>query len=161
MAYEILNHPAPVGGRVHFRRSEPEDEPSEYVSPMKLAQDGIAFAYVDGSKLSEEEALNSLGIQLRTENPPYEPHPPLGMKGWYRFMDDLETLSERAGGLVIIVDNAAPLFANAASWVFELITIWVHQLAGWQRRRLPCHLVFQMEPDPSVQSTYGQGTNGS
>jgi hypothetical protein len=154
--YEYLDHPALVGGRIHFRRTKPDDDPTQYVARARLVEQGIAFAYVQAETATETEALNSLGQQLGTDNPPYDPHPPAGMLGWYRFMDDLETLSEREGGMVIVVDRAANLFANPASWAFELITVWVLQLPGWQRRKLPCHLVFQMDPDPAVAAKYGQ-----
>jgi hypothetical protein len=153
--YEYLDHPAPVGGRVHFRHKEGDDDPASYVRPAKLASRGIAFAYIDASAVGEYEALNSLGRQLRTDHPPYEPNPPAGMKGWYRFMDDLETISEHEAGMVIIIDNAMGLFIDPKSWAFELITVWVLQLPGWQRRRLPCHLSFQMDPDPAVEAIYG------
>lgn len=161
MPYETLDHPAPVGGRIAFRRTEPDDNPADYVTPSRLAAQGIAIAYIDGSSVNEAEALNSLGRQLQTDNPPYDPHPPKGMKGWYRFMDDLEALGEREAGMVIVVDNAAPLFADPASWVYELITVWVLQLERWQRRRAPCHLAFQMDTDPAVASIYGASRNGS
>lgn len=155
MAYEILDHPAPVGGRIAFRHNEPDDDSTEYVRPARLAAQGITFAYIDGSSVNEAEALNSLGRQLHTDNPPYDPHPLKGMKGWYRLMDDLETLSEHQAGMVIVINNAAPLFADPASWVFELITVWVLQLSGWKRRGVPCHLVFQMDTNPAVASIYG------
>ncbi|HEY0597249.1 hypothetical protein [Sphingopyxis sp.] len=155
MPYEYLDHTAPVGGRIHFRHRGDDDDPQTYVTPAALAKRGLAFAYLDAAKVNETEALNSLGQQLVTDHPPYTPNPPVGMKGWYRFMDDLETLAEREAGMVIIVDNAADLFATAGSWVFELITIWVLQLPGWQRRKLPCHLAFQMEADPHVKAIYG------
>jgi hypothetical protein len=161
MPYEYLDHPAPVGGRIVFRHNEPDDDPAEYVTPARLAAQGITFAYIDGSSVNEAEALNSLGRQLRTDNPPYDPHPAQGMKGWYRFMDDLETLGEREAGMVIVVDNAAPLFAKPGSWVFELITVWVLQLKRWQRRGVPCHLAFQMDTNPAVAAIYGTTTNGS
>ena len=161
MPYEILDHPAPVGGRIAFRRNEPDDDPAAYVTPARLVARGIAFAYIDGGSLDEAAALSSLGCQLRTDNPPYDPHPSTGMNGWYRFMDDLETMSERVPGMVIVIDNAAPLFADPASWVFELITVWVLQLKGWQRRAAPCHLAFQMEPDAAVASIYGVDAKGS
>ncbi len=156
MAYEHLDHPATVGGRIHFRRSAPDDDPDVWLFPARLAEQGIRFAYIPADAVDEYEALNSLGRQLGTENPPYDPDPPAGTKGWYRFMDDLETVSQRDAGLVIIIDDAASLFANPASWVFELITVWVLQLPGWQRRKLPCHLVFQMVADPNVQAIYGR-----
>lgn len=155
MAYEYLDHPAPVGGRIHFRHSNPDDDPAEYVSRPRLTEQGIAFAYVAADTVNEYEALNSLALQLGTDNPPYDPDPPAGMKGWLRFMDDLETLSEREAGMVIIIDKAAKLFADPASWGFELITSWVLQLPGWQRRKVPCHLVFQMDSDPAVKVIYG------
>lgn len=139
MPYEILDHPAAIGGRIAFRHNEPDDDPAEYVTPTILASQGIKFAYIDASKVTEVEALNSLGRQLQTDHPPYDPHPQKGMKGWYRFMDDLETLADREAGMVIVVDNAAPLFADPASWGFELITVWVLQLARCSpeaRRRL-------------------------
>lgn len=161
MPYEIFDHSAPVGGRIAFRHSEPDDDPAEYVTPARLITQGIRFAYLDGSRLNEVEALNSLGRQLQTDHPPYDPLPAKGMKGWYRFMDDLETLAEREAGMVIVVDNAAPLFADPASWVFELITVWVLQLPRWQRRGVPCHLAFQMDKNSAVASTYGTNPNGS
>ena len=154
MAYEYLDHPD-LGGRIHFR-SGASGDPASYVGPEKLAERGIACAYLHGAGLSEYEALNSLGAQLRTDHPPYDPHPPAGALGWYRFMDDLETMSQREAGMVIIVDRAAKLFADPASWVFELITIWVLQLPGWQKRNRPCHLIFQMDHDPAVETIYGR-----
>jgi hypothetical protein len=161
MPYETLDHPAPVGGRIAFRHNEPDDNPAEYVKPAGLAAQGIAFAYIDGSSVNEAEALNSLGHQLQTDNPPYDPHPSRGMKGWYRFMDDLETLGEREAGMVIVVDNAAQLFADPTSWVFELVTVWVLQLKRWQQRGVPCHLAFQMDTDPAVALIYGPTPDGS
>lgn len=155
MAYEILDHPD-LGGRIHFRRADPGDDPSDYVGPEKLAERGIAWAYLDASKVNEYEALNSLGRQLRTDHLPYDPHPTAGMPGWYRFMDDLETLSQREAGMVIVVDSAASSFADPRSWAFELITVWVLQLPEWQKRNHPCHLIFQMDPDPAVETIYGR-----
>ncbi|TSB04976.1 hypothetical protein [Sphingorhabdus contaminans] len=155
MAYEYLDHPD-FGGRVHFRRAASDDDPADYVGPETLAERGIVWAYLDATKVNEYEALNSLGRQLRTDNPPYEPHPPTGILGWYRFMDDLETLSQRESGMVIVVNNAANLFTDPRSWVFELITVWVLQLPGWQKRNHPCHLIFQMEQDPSVEAIYSR-----
>ena len=110
--------------------------------PSKLEAKGIAFAYIDGGNTGEDEALNSLGRQLQTDHPPYDPDPPSGTSGWIRFMDDLETLSFREAGVVIVVDNASQLFSDPASWAFKLIEMWVLQLKGWQRREVPCHLVF-------------------
>lgn len=153
--YEFLDNPAPVGGRVHFRHREDDDDPAIYVAPATLFEKGILWAYIDAAEVDEYQALNSLGLQLSTDHPPYDPSPPTGMSGWYRFMDDLETLSEREAGLVIIVDNASDLFVDARSWAFKLITIWVQQLPGWRRRSVPCHLAFQMEDDPSVKRLYG------
>jgi hypothetical protein len=71
MPYEYLNHPAPVGGRIAFRHNKPDDDPAKYVTPARLAAEGITFAYIDGSSVDETEALNSLGRQLQTENPAY------------------------------------------------------------------------------------------
>jgi len=71
-------------------------------------------------------------------------------------MDDLETLSQREAGMVIVVDKAENLFADPRSWAFELITVWVLQLPGWQRRNSPCHLIFQMDSDPAVEMVYGR-----
>ena len=155
MPYEYLDNVAPIGGRVHFKSSSPDDDPDAYVTPARLAAQGIAFAYLDAASVTEYEALNSLAKQLRTDHPPYEPNPHNGMPGWYRFMDDLETLSFNEPGMIIIIDNAAGLFRDPASWVFQLLTIWVLQLPGWQRRGVPCHLAFQMEPDPTVKAIYG------
>lgn len=161
MPYEIFDNPATVAGFIAFRHSDPDDDPAEYVTPNRLASLGIMFAYVDGSRLNDGEALNSLGRQLKTDHPPYDPRPAKGMNGWYRLMDDLETLAEREAGMVIVVDNAAQLFADPASWVFELITVWVRQLPRWQRRGLPCYLAFQMDKNPAVASLYGTNPNGS
>ena len=116
MPYEFLDHPAPVGGRIHFRHNDVDDDPATYVTRATLAEKRIAFAYVDAATSSEYEALNSLGQQLSTDHPPYVPNPPAGMKGWYRFMDDLETMSAREAGMVIVVDNATHLFADTTSW---------------------------------------------
>jgi hypothetical protein len=102
------------------------------------------------TKHSILSADNSELITRRMNHPP-----PAGMKGWYRFMDDLETISEHEADMVIIIDNAMGLFIDPKSWAFELITVWVLQLPGWQRRRLPCHLSFQMDPDPAVEAIYG------
>ena len=153
--YEFLDNPAAVGGRIHFRYRQDDDDPTLFVTPATLATKEITWAYVNGTEVDEYEALNSLGSQLRTDNPPYDPAPAQGMNGWYRFMDDLETLSEKRGGLVIIIDDAADLFADPQSWAFNLIEIWVQQLPGWQRRKLPCHLAFQMEADPCIGALYG------
>ncbi len=161
MPYEIFDHPAPVGGRVAFRHTAPDDDPAEYVTPARLASQGIMFAYIDGSGVNEAEAVNSLGVQLKTDHPPYDPHPSNGINGWYRFMDDLITIGDREAGMVIVVDNAAPLFADPTSWVFELITVWVIQLRRWQQRGAPCHLAFQMDADPAVTSIYATVPNGS
>ena len=154
MPYEYLHRPE-LGARIHFRHAQPDDDPTQYVSPDTLAEANIALAYLDASVNRETEALNSLGVQLDTQHRPYDPKPPAGMMGWYRFMDDLCDLSEERGGMVIVVDNAGELFAEPTSWAFELITIWVLQLPGWQARRLPCHLVFQMSADVAVAELYG------
>ena len=155
MAYEYLDRPN-LGGRIHFRHAAPDDDPASYIGPQTLAERGIACAYLDAVRLNEYEALNSLGRQLGTDHQPYDPHPPAGMLGWYGFMDDLETLSQREAGMVIIVDRAANLFAEPRSWVFELITVWVLQLPGWQDWNRPCHLIFQMDLDPAVGTIYGR-----
>lgn len=75
MAYEHLDH-ADLGGRIHFRRSDPDDDPATYVRPAKLAEQGIACAYLDAETLTECDALNSLGLQLQADHPPYDPSPP-------------------------------------------------------------------------------------
>lgn len=155
MAYEYLDN-LDLGGRIHFRRADQHDDPADYVSPEKLACRGMVWAYLDAERVSEYEALNSLGLQLRTDHPPYDPHPPGGISGWIRFMDDLLTLGQREEGMVIIVDKASDLFADPQSWAFELITIWVLQLRGWQERNVPCHLIFQMSSDPAVETIYGR-----
>jgi hypothetical protein len=156
MTYEHLDRPD-LGGRIHFRYAEPGDVADRYLRPAKLAEQGIAFAYLDAAKVSEAEALNSLGQQLRTDHLPYDPNATAGMKAWYRFMDDLETLSQREAGMAIIVDMAARLFAEPRSWAFQLIEVWVLQLPGWQQRKRPCHLIFQMDPNPHVEAIYGRG----
>jgi hypothetical protein len=153
MPYEYLRRPE-LGARIHFRHAEPDDDPAKYISPDLLAEMRIGLAYVDAAVSRETEALNSLGVQLDTRHRPYDPNPPAGMKGWYSFMDDLCDLSEDRGGMVIVVDNAGGLFAEPTSWGFELITVWVLQLPGWQARKLPCHLIFQMSTDPAVAEIY-------
>ena len=65
MPYEIFDHPAPVGGRVAFRHTEPDDDPAEYVTPARLASQGIFFAYIDGSRVNEVQALNSWVSSLK------------------------------------------------------------------------------------------------
>ena len=155
MPYENLDDPSAAGGRIHFRHREADDDPAGYVTPATLAAKGIAFAYVDATRVDEYEVLNSLGRQLRTDHPPYDPAPPVGMDGWFRFMDDLETMADRETGMVIVIDKAAALFADAQSWVFKLISVWVLQLPRWQRLKAPCHLAFQMEANDAVEQIYG------
>lgn len=154
MPYEHLHRPE-LGARIHFRQAKPDDDPAKYVSPALLAESSIALAYVNAAEAREPDALNSLAVQLDTQHRPYDPNPPAGMKGWYSFMDDLCDLSEERGGMVIIADNAGTLFVEPTSWAFELISVWVLQLPGWQARKRPCHLVFQMSSDPAVAEVYG------
>jgi hypothetical protein len=158
MPYEYLDNPAAAGGRIHFRHRHTDDDPAEYVTPATLAAKGIAYAYVDATRVDEFEALNSLGQQLRADHAPYDPASPTGMNGWYRFMDDLETLGDREAGMIMVIDRAATLFTDPRSWGFNLISIWVLQLPRWQRRKAPCHLAFQMEADDAVRRIYGPGS---
>jgi hypothetical protein len=157
MSYEYLDQGS-LGHRVYFRVSEPSDDPSLYVRASALAQAGISLAYVNAARVDEREAINSLGLQLETDNPPYDPHSTRGAPGWWRFMDDLETLGSRAAGMIIIIDQAGTLFAQPSSWGFRLIEVWVCQLHMWKDATRPCRLIFQMTPDPAVAEHYGKAS---
>jgi hypothetical protein len=124
------------------------------ITPQQLASRGIAFAYIDAGGTPEQAALTSLGFQLGTDHPPYDPK----HRGWLRFMDDLLGLSERAEGMAIVIDNASSLISGdpiGFSWGEDLIKWWTIALDHWVKKGRPCHLCFQMDANVAVRQVYG------
>ena len=147
--YEGLGQ-AGLRTRLEFRHAEADDDSSSWVTPERLAEADIAFAYVDASACPASEVLDVLAAQLRTDNPPYD----ISKTGWMRFMDDLETLAYRRAGLVIVVDNAAGLFSDRRSWGFDLLKWWTMQIWHWAKQDRPCQLCFQMDNYSAVGQLY-------
>lgn len=142
--------------RIHFEphwRDGPEDE-QWWFSPSELTDHEIAFAYVDGPAFEAKDVLGYLGNRLHLENPPYDPRPVTGTDGWWRFEDDLLTLSQQVQGLIIIVDNAASLFADRTSWVFDLIEVFVASMPHWARQGRLAHLFFVMQRNDRLKAVY-------
>ena len=138
--------------RMEFRHAEPDDDPALWVTPDQLAKADMAFAYLDAGTCQYPDVINVLAAQLKTDHPPYD----IDGNGWLRFMDDLETLAYQRAGLVIVVDNAAHLFDETSSWVFELMKWWTVQLWHWVKQDRPCQLCFQMDRSPAVGIIYGR-----
>jgi hypothetical protein len=155
--FENLGDPR-LGTRLEFRRNRADDDPALWVTPQQMASRGIAFGYVDARSMTEQAALTSLGVQLGTDHPPYDPK----NRGWLRFMDDLLGLSERTEGMAIVVDNASSLIsADPAgfSWGEDLIKWWSIALDHWVKKGRPCQLCFQIDTNAAVRQVYGTATH--
>lgn len=149
--YENLGHVG-LRTRMEFRRIQADDDPTMWVLPTELALKNIAFAYVDAGRCEAENVPNIIGAQLGTEHPPYD----IRELGWLRLTDDLESLACGRAGMVIIVDNAAKVLSDPASWAFDLIRWWTMQLWHWVEQQHPCHLCFQLDHAPEVRLIYGR-----
>jgi len=53
------------------------------------------------------------------------------------------------------VDNAAGLFADRTSWVFELLEVFVANCPTWARHDKLSHLFFMMQPDEQLTAFFG------
>jgi hypothetical protein len=151
LMYEFSGHEG-FRTRMEFRRIETDDDPMEWVLPAELALKNIAFAYVDATSCKAQDVPNIIGAQLGTEHPPYD----IRELGWLRLTDDMESLAHGRAGMVIIVDNAAEVLSDTASWAFDLIRWWTMQLWHWAEQKRPCHLCFQLEHVPEVRRIYGR-----
>ena len=142
----------PLSACVHFvRNDEIDDSLIEMVEDLREKK--ITWAYVDYEIVSKSGAniADHIARVLRLEHAPYG-GPPYGgpcSQGvgihWVRFLDDLITLSSHVTGVVIVIDNADLLFAEARNDAFDLVESFLIQFHHWLEKKKPCHLCFQME----------------
>ena len=101
----------------------------------------LHVAYVDTALVgrSTSDFVNALASAIALDNAPYS------CREWLAFSDDLTTLSCRANGLVIIVDNAKNFITSDSMNFFSLIESFLVQIHHWQEKKKPCYLCFQMD----------------
>ena len=103
------------------------------------------------------EVPNVIGYAAGTDHPPYdEQHEP----NWVRWWDDLLSRGNRSAGLVVILDNASPMFDAHRKFMTNLLENFLHAQRSWFKRDTPYHLCFQMAPCPAVKAVFSGSPNG-
>jgi hypothetical protein len=140
---------------VHFCHDDDVDE-HLLVMRKKLADLQVQCAYVDYLALREPKRSirDCIGESLGLEHAPYRG--PYGVGPWVPFWDDLISLcwTDATHGIVVVVDHADALFAEARDEGFGLIEVFTSQLHHWLERKKPCHLCFQLEENALVRQVF-------
>ena len=148
----------PTGRSVHFIDEEPLAEDLRALADeLRVRQ--IRVVYLDSARYVDRkwEIPNVIGYAAGTDHPPYDEE---NEQNWVRWSDDLLSLGNRSAGLVIILDNAAPLFSADRKFMTNLLENFLHGQRSWFKRDAPYHLCFQMAPCPAVKAVFGGTPNG-
>jgi hypothetical protein len=97
----------------------------------------------------------AIGVALGTDHPPYHEGEQANLARW---LDDLIGLAHRSSGVTIVLDNAATLFSSHRRSMTELIEAFLVQVHHWLDRKIPCHLFFQMSPNPLVRQLFASAS---
>ncbi|WP_157522107.1 hypothetical protein [Mitsuaria sp. 7] len=116
----------------------------------ELLDAGIRCAYIDCRKISGSSmsTCEVVALAIDAENAPY------GEEHWIRLLDDMISLSRKLPGLVIILDHAELLLNLDRTIVFDLTEAFLVQMHHWLGKNKPCHLCFQMSPNPLVGEAF-------
>jgi hypothetical protein len=122
----------------------------EHALTDQLRSTGIKTAYVDYLELTprREHIASVIGRLLGLARAPY------AREDWTSLSEDLATLSQRATGLAIVIDNAEPFLSTDKKTMLKLIEAFQTQLTHWLNQGKPCHLFFQMEKNDLVRRIF-------
>jgi hypothetical protein len=154
MGYGTLKLPS--SGCVHFVYAD-SGEAQAVVGDLRNA--GIRCVYTDyrNVEYGDLHIANAVARELNLQHAPYPPPTsPFQPQVWVPFLDDLITLSEQEKkGIVIFVDSADAFLAENGRGMFQLIEAFLIQVDDWMKKKKPCHLCFQMEPNDSLRAQFG------
>jgi len=146
-----------TGRSVHFIDEEPAAEDlRELAEELRVKQ--ILVVYLDCAEYVDRtwEIPNVIGYAAGTDHPPYDEE---REPNWVRWWDDLLSLGSRSTGMVIILDNASPLFEADRKFMTNLLENFLHGQRSWFKRDAPYHLCFQMAPCPAVKEVFSGNPN--
>jgi len=138
---------------VHF--VDADEVELEDADCFKEARDaGCQIVYVDCLRFMREPWLipSEIGRLAKTDHPPYDEGANANLVRW---LDDLISLAHFTRGLVLVLDNAAELFAVHRKFATDLIEAFLIQFHHWLERGKPCHLCFQMSPSSILRNVIG------
>ncbi|QTN21426.1 hypothetical protein HZ992_14660 [Rhizobacter sp. AJA081-3] len=139
----------PTGACVQFIDEVPNAEDLQ-VLVESLVEKRIKVVYIDCEVFLQApwRIPDEVGRQAGTEFPPYSEEREVN---WVRFWDDLVSLGHRAEvGLVIVLDNARPLWEQNRKFITTFVENFLHGLRPWVKRDVPYHLCIQLEPSELV-----------
>jgi hypothetical protein len=111
-----------------------------------LYEIGLKIGYVD-----YREAQNTFEVVSILANEIGLQHLPFNKKFFLlQFLDDMMGLSERADGVLILIDHANDWFLRSPREAFDFIETFLTQADCWLHRNKPCHLLLQVEADDRV-----------
>jgi len=138
-------------GCIHFVHDHIENIPLLRDVIPELRRKGIACAYVRYAPGGGVGTIaDEIGERLALDHRPYAS----GRRPWIRFLDDLIGLSFRVAGLVLIIDDADAFLAADRDEAFNLIEAFLIQFHHWFEKEKPCHLCFQLEPNPLIEQVF-------
>lgn len=146
-----------TGRSVHFIDEEPAlEDLRELADELRAKQ--VHMVYLDCAEYTERkcEILNVIGYAAATDHPPYYENKEAN---WLRWSDDLLSLGSHSMGLVIILDNASPLFSVDRKFMTNLLENFLHAQRSWFGRGAPYHLCIQMTPCPAVKEVFSGHPN--
>ena len=146
-----------TGRSVHFIDEGPAlEDLRELEDELRLKQ--VRVVYLDCAKYMERkwEIPNVVGYAAATDHPPYDENKEAN---WVRWSDDLLSLGNHSTGLMIILDNASPLFNADRKFMTNLLENFLHAQRSWFRREAPYHLCIQMTPCPAVKEVFSDHPN--
>lgn len=139
----------PTGACVQFIDEAPNEDDLATLAET-LAEKNSKVVYIDCATHLDEpwKIPDEVGRQAGTEFPPYSQEREVF---WVRFWDDLVSLGRRSEvGLVIVLDNALPLWHQDRKFITTFVENFLHGLRPWVKRDVPYHLCIQLEPSPLV-----------
>jgi hypothetical protein len=147
-----------TGRSVHFIDEEPAAEDLRALAD-ELRAKRIRVVYLDCTEYvgRKWEIPNVIGYAAGTDHPPYDEE---NEPSWVRWSDDLLSLGNQSAGLVIILDNAAPLFNADRKFMTNLLENFLHAQRSWFKNEAPYHLCFQMAACPAVKAVFSAAPNG-
>jgi hypothetical protein len=133
----------PTGACVQFIDEAPLEEDLETLIEA-LNEKKIKVVYIDCARYLETpwKIPDEVGLQSGTEHPPYSEEDGVF---WVRFWDDLVSLGQITDvGLVIVMDNALPLWEQDRRFVTTFVENFLHGMRPWIKRDMPYHLCIQL-----------------
>lgn len=143
----------PTGACVQFI-DEPPNEQDLQTLVEALVEKKSKVVYIDCASYiaSPWKIPDEVGRQAGTEFPPYSEDQGVF---WVRFWDDLVSLGRTAEvGLVIVLDNAGPLWQRDRKFVTTFVENFLHGLRPWIKRKVPYHLCIQLVPSELVAKRF-------